>query len=81
MFKYFLVYKSQRHTFGQNITWRHLVMEETKQEIVVEQWRVLKFGELFFRKQLEKSRIGQVVAAFNQVDPFLSKMDLQFQTN
>lgn len=56
-------------------------MEETKQEIVVEQWRILKFGELFFRKQLEKSRIGQVVAAFNQVDPFLSKMDLRFQTN
>ena len=64
-----------------NITWRHLVMEETKQEIVVEQWRVLKFCELFFRKQLAKSRIGQVVAAFNQVDPFLSKMDLRFQTN
>lgn len=56
-------------------------MEETKQEIVVEQWRVLKFGELFSRKQLEKSRLGQVVAAFHQVDPFLSKMDLRFQTN
>ncbi len=41
-------------TFGQNITWRDLVMKQTQkvvcslQEIVVEQWRVLKNCEIFF---------------------------------